>query len=324
MAHSEPIADLSYRGYSGALRPASARWRVIAGMGLKMAIKKRSFWVFTAFSGWYYLVLIAILYFVEQASLAGSSRGVASADEFFGRIIWKDQFLHGFSFAQIIWLVLALVVGAGAIANDNRSNALLVYLSKPCTKRDYLMGKWFSVFLPLLVAMAVPTAFFYIYGALNFRERGFLSDDPWLILRMAFMLPVAAAFHASLVVGISSLFNQGRVAGAAYAGAFFLSNFFTQLVVVVWNIGTNSSRGGNLSTVADAIQTAYYFSIDGLLIGWCKIVLDTDGSPYFGIPSPVPSVPKPNPLLILILMAVLSLAALAVAWRRVRAVEVVK
>jgi len=46
-------------------------------------------------------------------------------------------------------LCIALVVGAGAIAADNRSNALMVYLSKPITKGDYLLGKWMGIFLAI-------------------------------------------------------------------------------------------------------------------------------------------------------------------------------
>jgi len=298
------------------MEPPSHRWRVIARTGILGAFKKKSYWVLTAFSGWYYLVLIVIMFFIEQVAISsGSDRG---AKEFFDRIIWRDQFLHGFSFASLIWLILALILGAGAIANDNRGNALLVYLSKPCTKKDYLLGKWMGTFIPLLVAMVIPTAFFYLYGVMNFRERGFFSDDPWLIIRIGLFLPIAAAFHAAVVTGISSMFNQGRLAGASYAGLFFISNFFTQLMVMAAN-----SRGeaGMMQNFADK---AYYFSIDGLLIGLCKVFLDTDGSPYFGIPSRIPSVPKPPAMLMIAAIVVVGLGLLAIAWKRIRAVEVVK
>ncbi len=313
---TNPVADLTYRGYDGPMEPPSHRWRVIARTGILAAFRKKSYWVLTAFAGWYYLVLIVIMFFIEQVALSsGSDR---AAKEFFDRIIWKDQFLHGFSFASLIWLILALILGAGAIANDNRGNALLVYLSKPCTKRDYLFGKWMGIFVPLLIAMIIPTAFFYAYGAMNFRDRGFLSDDPWLLLRIGFFLPVAAAFHASLVTGISSMFSQGRLAGATYAGLFFISNFFTQLMVVAAN---SRGMGGPMQSFADK---AYYFSIDGLLIGLCKVFLDSDGSPYFGIPSRIPSVPKPPALLMFVAILLVGVGLMAVAWKRIRAVEVVK
>src|SRR5690349_329322 len=134
----EPIADLSYRDYSGAHVATSARWLVIAKMGWRTAFKKKSFWVFSLFAAWYYLVMVAFLYVIEQIGLAGGAGGFAQ--QLFSSITWKDQFLTGFSYSQLVWLSLSLLVGAGAIANDNGTNALLVYLSKPCRKGDYLLG----------------------------------------------------------------------------------------------------------------------------------------------------------------------------------------
>ncbi len=312
---TSPVADLTYRGYDGPMAGPGHRWQVIARIGILAAFKKKSFWVLTALSGWYYLVLIVILFFLEQMSIAGGNS--KQMDEFFGRIIWRDQFLHGFSFASLNWLILALILGAGIIANDNRGNALLMYLSKPCTKKDYLLGKWMSVFIPLLIAMAIPTLFFYAYGLMNFRDRGFFSDDPWLLLKVLGFLPFAAGFHASLITGVSSMFNQGRLAGAAYAGLYFISNFFTQLMVQL-------SKGGDSNPMQSVIDKGYYFSVDGLLIGLCKIFLNTDGTPYFGIPSRIQSIPKPPALMIFLGIALLGGGLMMVAWRRIRAVEVVK
>ena len=220
----KPIADLSYRGYEGRQLDTGRRWLVIARMGWRTAFKRRAFWVFSGIAGWYYLVMIAFLYVLEQVGLAQSTPQLS--DRIFGRMDWKDQFLTGFSYAQLIWLTLSLMVGVGAIANDNGTNALLVYLSKPCRKIDYLVGKWMGVFVPLLVGMGVSTAFFYIYGILNFREYGFLSQDPWLGPKLVLMLFGSAIFQTSLVIGFSSLFNKGRMAGAAFASGFFLLTFF--------------------------------------------------------------------------------------------------
>lgn len=313
---SNPIADLTYRGYDGPMAPPSHRWQVIARTAILAAFKRKAYWVWTVFAGWYYLVLMAIMFFFDQVGAQrGNNRG---ADEFFSRIIWKDQFLHGFSFASLIWLILALLLGSGAIANDNRSNALLVYLSKPCSKKDYLLGKWVGVFVPLLVSMLIPAVFFFLYGVMNFRERNFLTDDPVLIVKLAIFFPLAAAFYASTVLGISSMFNQGRTAGATLAGLYFLTNFFTQLMV-----GLSNGRGvpQELRSMGDL---AYYFSIDGILIGLCKIILGTDGSPYFGIPSEIESIPRPPALMIFTLLALFAGGLILVAWRRIRAVEVVK
>ncbi|MBX3118398.1 MAG: ABC transporter permease subunit [Fimbriimonadaceae bacterium] len=330
---SSPIADLTYRGYEGDLESPTMRWWVIARMTFRMAIKKKWMWFLLILSAGYYLAMMTILFFAEQAAtsqapVTGAAGAANPFTQFITQIIWKDQFVHGLSTGQMWFLMIAVLVGAGSIANDNRANALLVYLSKPCDKRDYLLGKWFGVFLLLVMCMAVPSAVFYGYGFMSYRDYGFLSDV-WVPLKMAAFVIVSAAFYSSLVIGISSLFKQGRIAGATMAGLYFLTNFFTQLMAVSWAITImqqNRGRNDAQATITgplEIIGRLYYASVDGINIGLGKAILGTDGSPYFGFRSPVPSVPAPNLWIMLGIVSVLSAIFLRIAWSRIRAVEVV-
>lgn len=315
-----PIADLSYRNYDGELSSTGYRWWVIAKTTIMMAMKKRAIWWYAIFSGGYYLLMIAVLFFMDQVSANTPPNQPNPLSSFLTRIVWKDQFVHGFSFGQMWFLAIALVIGAGAIANDNRANALLVYLSKPCDKKDYLIGKWVGTFLPLLVVSAVPSFFFFFYGAMSYREAGFLSGDPWMLPKLVIVLVIGAAFHASLVIGFSAMFNQGRMAGAVYAGLYFLTNFFTQLMLVAWMSITN---GRHPEQAPALVNNLFYGSIDGLNIGMAKGIFGTDGSPYLGIPSPIKSVPAPPFFLPLILIIAVSAFMMFIAWRRIRPVEIV-
>ena len=320
-----PIADLTYRGYEGALESPRYRWWVIARMSIRLAFKKKSYWVLTVLSGLYPVLLMTIIFFMEQFAAAGP-QGEQSLRQFLSRIIWKDQFLHAFSFGQMWFLFLALLLGAGAIANDNRANALLVYLSKPCDKTDYLFGKWMGIFIPLCLSMAIPMSFFWLYGALSYRTYGFLSNDPWTIVKIALLIPVVSAFYASLAVFFSSLFKQGRIAGVTFAAVYFLSNIFTQLMAFSWVMsqGFGPRRASEeMGQAANIIEKLYYSSVDGLSIGSAKAILGTDGSPIFGIPSPVRMVPAPNVFAIVLIIFVISAISVWLAWKRIRAVEVI-
>jgi ABC-2 type transport system permease protein len=243
-------------------------------------------------------------------------------------VVWKDQFLHGFAFGQLLFMFIVLLVGAGAIANDNRANALLVYLSKPCDKRDYLVGKWVGVWLSVLAAMGVPTAFFFFYAGMTYSEYGFF-DDKLLIVKLLLLLPIGAAFYTSLILGISSLFHNSRFAGATLAAIYILSNFFTKLMEGAWQV-VQFDRGAqrDIGGAADVIGWLYYASLDGLEQGLAKGILGTRGGPPFGIAAgPRRMMPEPPPIpsvwVILLIMAALSAIAIWIAWRRVRAVEVV-
>lgn len=322
-----PIADLTYRNYDGELSDTRYRWWVIARAQIAVALKKKSIWVYAIFSGLYYALMMAVLFFFDQAAASAPPGQPNALKALLGRIIWKDQFIHGFSFGQMGFLAIALVIGAGAIANDNRANALLVYLSKPCDKRDYLFGKWFGVFLPLLVVSAIPALFFFAYGAMSYQEAGFLSADPWMLPKLIIVLTIGAAFQSSLVIGFSSMFNRGTMAGAVYAGLYFITNFFTQLMVLAWmglteggrNLNNPDAPAGSISLVGNL----YYGSIDGLNIGMAKFVFGSDGSPYLGIPSRIKSVPAPPGWLPILFIVLLSALMMFIAWRRIRPVEIV-
>jgi len=327
---SSPILDLSYRNYDGPLYEPRHRWWAIAKTTMRIALKKRAMWICMLLSAWYYFAMIFILFIMDQivANSPVPAGQPNPMDQFFGRLVWKDQFVHAFSYGQIMYLAVALFLGAGAIANDNRANALLVYLSKPVSKADYLWGKWCGIFVPLLMTMLIPSLVFFLYGLLSYRDKGFLSQDPWLIVKLLACYPVAAAFHASLVVGVSSFFNQGRLAGAAYAGFYFLTNFFTHLMGMTY-IGLSGGfrsamrEGGASGGPADLVQRLFYGSVDGLNIGFMKSLLNTAGSMPFGLPGRGLFIKAPPLWLPLLGMIVLGGLFMLVAWRRIRAVEVV-
>jgi hypothetical protein len=182
-----------------------------------------------------------------------------------------------------------------------------------------LIGKWVGVFVPMLIAIGIPHILFYIYGAMSFADRGFLSHDPWMILRILLILVLAAAYYASLIVGVSSLFRSGRLAAATLAGIYFLSTFFKGLMasLVVLKLVEGPAR--------DFAEMGTHMSIEGVVRGMAKFVLNTDGSPPFinsGRQEQV--IGRPPFLFVLLTLGGIIVIGLLIARARVRAVEVVK
>ena len=70
-------------------------------------------------------------------------------------------------------------------------------------------------------------------------------------------------------------------------------------------------------------EKLYYFSIDGLCIGIAKVFLDLDSAPLFAFGEGDFPIDRPIPLLALGVMAAIAALALWVAWKRIRAVEIV-
>jgi ABC-2 type transport system permease protein len=320
---ASPIADLTYRNYDGPLRPPINLWWSIAKASIRLSIKKKFLWLLASLSAFWYLLLLIVFYFMDTMS---QGLPLGQKNPMLQQIIWKDQFLNAFSVAQLALFIIALLIGVGAIANDNRANALLVYLSKPVSRLDYLIGKWLGIFVPITLIVAVPTFTFFAYCVMSYRDYGFLTEDPRLFFKLCLLVFVPGVFHASVALGISALFNQGRLAGASYAGIYFMTLFFTKAMQIVHAV---TSQGDGRPP--EIVKTLFYCSIDGIQIGLAKIILGTDGSGLFpqgpsgmrGGPPRIDAIPAPSLALFGSAYVAICLLSLFIAWTRIRAVEVV-
>ncbi|MEZ0327387.1 MAG: ABC transporter permease [Fimbriimonas sp.] len=320
---ASPIADLTYRNYDGPLEPPLYRWWAIAKASMRLSIKKKGIYPLAFLSACWYLLLLIVFYFIDMAA-----QGVplGQKNPILQQIIWKDQFLNAFGVSQLALFIIALLIGVGAIANDNRANALLVYLSKPVTRLDYLIGKWLGIFVPITLIVGVPMLVFFGYCTMSYQDYGFLTEDPRLFFKLLLLMLVPGFFHASVALGISSMFNQGRLAGAAYAGLYFMTYFFSGAMKIV-HIASSEDGG----TTPPIVKTLFYCSIDGLQIALGKLILGTDGSDPFSFAQAGPGrrgpnisvIPAPNPTLFIGAFFAICILSMFIAWTRIRAVEVV-
>lgn len=318
MPEKSPIADLSYRNYQEGLAAPSHRWMVIMRRTFQAAIQRKAFWWLLIASSAHYLILIAAAYVIENFASGGAGAGGDEfTKQFFSRIVWRDQFLSGFQVGHLFLLAIVLIAGAGAIAEDNKSNALLVYLSKPCTKLDYLLGKFLGILLAVMLFLGAPAVVFYAYGAANYRPYGFISDNPFLFLQMVLSVSLASAYVASLIIGMSSLFRSGRWAGATYAAIYLVAGLFAGLTATM----AQSSMKGD-TRIVHLLDNVHYMSIFGGIEAIYKTVLGTDGSSPFDTAAEL-AVPRPGAGMVVFVVLVPVVVSWLIAWRKVRAVEVV-
>jgi ABC-2 type transport system permease protein len=228
-----PIADLSYRGYDGPLHTRAARWWIVALAGIRLVRKKPGFWILVALSAFPFLFAGIRLYIEAQVRARGLAVPPNPLLDTTASQKYASAFYQAYSGQQLMLFVAALMVGAGSIAADNRANALLVYLSKPITKGDYLLGKWMGVFLTLFGVAFAPAFLLYLYCLLSYGSDGFLRDEPLLWGRVLLAATVPAAVHASLLLGFSAWSKTPRMAGAVYAAFYFISGM---VATILWGI----------------------------------------------------------------------------------------
>ena len=124
------IYEQHYRRLDASIPLRGQRWIPIAREGLKALVSFRA-----------YLGLIAIAWLPTFGRLVQvyfttrfpEARRIAPID---------DKFFFDFLSQQMPWMLLmSAYAGAGLIANDMRTGGLLLYLSRPLTLGDYLLGK---------------------------------------------------------------------------------------------------------------------------------------------------------------------------------------
>ncbi len=279
-----PIYDQGYRRYEARSPLHQVRFWPITREALRLVLMKRAFLGLLAVSFLPFVVRVIQIYLVTRFPEAG-------------RVLPIDGRLFGdFLNQQIGFAILLSIFGAsGLVANDLRTGAILVYLSRPLTRRDYVAGK---LLVPLLLNLAVtlvPGLALYLVG-LALAPEQYLRWDLWWIAPAVVLHAFAVSLVVSLVIlAISSLSRSARVAGLSFVGLFF----GLEMVRLVLQNGFNRSEAVLLSLQAD---------------------LKALGVALFGVVDRELDVPWAWPLLVLFLVC---LGCLAVLRARVRAVEIV-
>jgi ABC-2 type transport system permease protein len=200
--------------------------------------------------------------------------------------------------SQQMWFfafVIAIYAGAGLIANDMKANALQIYLSKPITRRDYLIGKLGVLVFFLALPTLVPGLLLFLIAVLFQPSMEFLRGNYWVLASITVYSLLIIFTYALVILALSSLSRSSRFAGINFAAVLF----FSQILY------------GILSSILRTTRVA-----------WVSLAnnITQVGDLLFGSP---PQYRSPVWLSVIVLSALLA----GCAWlvhRRVQAVEVVK
>lgn len=314
---ASPIADLTYRNYDGPLKTHSARFWIVSLAGIRMALKKKGFWIIAALSLIPYFIVAITMYVQSRSQSLVGGQGVNPLNIPLPGQKYSSQFFQAFPFQSFFLFILTLLVGTGSIASDNQTNALQVYLSKPITKGDYLLGKWIGIFTVLFVVALAPALFLYLYCLGSYTSEGFLKSEPWLIFRIIGACAVPAAVYSGLMVGFSAWSKTPRMAGAFFAGFYFIAQ---TVAAAIWGI----RHMGNLQRGV----LERHLSVDGAIQGLVQNIYGVTqrmlaGNRRMGGVEQLTLAP-PNFWVMLALCVGLIVVGLLAARMRIRAVEVVR
>lgn len=206
-----PIHDQGYRRYQGRREPYGRAWWVIARAALLQRLGERRFLALLLFA-WFPFVVRAVQMYVSanfsQASFLAP--GAGTFREFL------DQ-------QSIFIFFVTIYAGAGLIADDRRTNALQVYLSKPLTRVDYIMGKLVTLVVFLTAVTWVPAMLLLLLQVLFAGSTAFLRDNLFLIPAITLFSAVQVLVSSVAMLALSSLSNSRRFVAIMYAGIVFFT-----------------------------------------------------------------------------------------------------
>ena len=277
-----PIHDQSYRRYAGPRSEPGAAWLVIAAAGVRSLLGRKLF-LAVMLAAWGQFFVRAVMFYLS-ANFPTMNVLAPSVETF-------RQFLD---MQEIFVLFVTVYVGSGLIANDRRSNALQIYLSKPLSRAEYVAGKLAILAFFLLMVTLVPALALLMLEAMFSASLAFLLDHLFLLPAITLYALTEVSLASFTMLALSSLSTSARYTAMLYAGALF----FTAAVSGILRGVTAGSTLAWLSLRANVEQI---------------------GDVIFRLP---PRFESPWPLSVLVVLVLIGLSAL-VLDRRVRGVEVV-
>jgi ABC-2 type transport system permease protein len=166
------VYDRSYVRYAGALTPEWSRFLVLPRYAYEVVFKSKLFvGLFALCFGPPFAALIIIYLHHNLSALQLMNLPIEQLNQFLP--INADFFYRGLWFQGGLSFGLALIVGPALVSPDLRNNGLPLYLSRPFSRSEYVLGKM-SVLMILLSAIT------WVPGLLLFFLEAYLDGSGWL------------------------------------------------------------------------------------------------------------------------------------------------
>ncbi len=251
------VHDLGYQRWNGSLGTRTLRWLPMVRYHVQLALKRKLVWLILLVAMLPALMFSAVIYFSSDSVREGSrlddvaAMGMAvgavengPVDIVLRQVLGPGQedrsqmplstadkyrlvTSHGL-FLFLLWpqtfivMLVASAIGANLIAQDIRSNALEIYLTKPITPLDYVLGKVSVVALFIMLTTFVPAMIVFSVAAASWQ--GFL-DVTWPVIpRLFAACGLAAIVNSVVILGLSSLAKSGRYATVIWFAMGFITS----------------------------------------------------------------------------------------------------
>jgi len=195
-----------------------------------------------------------------------------------GENVWAYLFLAQWPFV----LLACVLLGSGLIAEDKRANALELYLSRPVTVRQYLLGKLATIATFIAAVTLVPTLILILEQiGLSWGDFGEMGRLVVMLLRAIAACAIWIAVPSLLIVAASSLTEKARNAAILFMAVVVMLEFVASNILIeifrndsyhLLQIGWNIRQLGAWilgNTSEDILTTVPLWQSAAVLALWC-------------------------------------------------------
>jgi ABC-type transport system involved in multi-copper enzyme maturation permease subunit len=203
-AHSSPHPArpqlLHYRPWRGVFRPPAASVWPIARVSLGMIFRRRLFWVLYGLGSLFFLMFFfgqyLLAFFASQSSetevragLLGRLKPIQMVQLI--RNTFKlngsaDTYANFFWYQGYVVMIVLALAGSILVGNDLRFGSLPYYLSKPLSRRHYLLGKGLAVAVFINLMTTLPAVVLYVQDWLLYSEGSLFTKGHLLVGILAY------------------------------------------------------------------------------------------------------------------------------------------
>jgi ABC-2 type transport system permease protein len=238
------VYEQTYKRYAGPLTPEWSRFLIIPRHAYRAVFSSK---LFTAFFVICFLPLLveAILIYLHHnfsaiAAMKINVRELVPIDAFFFQVFINIQ--GGFAF------FVALLVGPPLVSRDLRNNALPLYLCRPFSRTEYVVGKMSVILILLSLITWVPQLLLFLFQS-YLEGFAWFKANAWMINAIVLGGLVWALLLALLTQTISALVKWRVVASGVLLGIFFIPTVFGAFVNEVFR-----TRWGNIISLGALIK----------------------------------------------------------------------
>jgi ABC-type transport system involved in multi-copper enzyme maturation permease subunit len=217
----------TYNSYEGTLTDQFWRFTVLPKYSLKTVFESRILTAFYTLCFIPHIIALCLIY-ISNNEVLMTLIGLNStgADEFF--TINGTFFYILFAVETVMSFFIVTFIGPGLISPDVVNNAIPLYLSRPFSRKEYVLGK-LTVLLTLTSMVTWVPGLFLIAMQTNFAGLSWLSDNLRLPIGI-FVGSVLWILTTSLTALAMSAWTRSKpIATAALFGVFFIAGAFGQI-----------------------------------------------------------------------------------------------